>query len=432
MYPRTHRGWDKLKMIAQLLYPSRALKIFPPHFFLRDVVLERIETCRKKNQRCALLFFHVKQYGELKAVYPSHVVMQVEETIAEVFAAVVRRCVADEFLLVLQRYDQDDYFILLRDPQQVFSPVWLQQKLDQVRQQAERELRAKTAAFLDVELTFNTAFTWIGEDQQDAYESLRQALRDVQLLAKQSVAANLSSYRADIQRIVEEEDIQVVAQRIVSLSTGEIHGWEILTRGPRDSLYAQPQQLFHLAHLAGLLIPLELLVWQKALAEVEKKQITSPIFINVTVPSLCSSFFYQQVMKLMQRYGKISPQQIVLEITERHPVDDYPSFLRSLAAFREAGFRIAVDDTGAGYSSLHMISESLPDFIKVDRSIIQGIDQHQIKDSVLQALLLIAERIGCEVVAEGIETEAEAAVLLRKKVAYGQGFLFAKPQPPFH
>lgn len=431
MYPRTHKGWDKLKMIVQLLCPSSALKIFPPHFFLRDVVLEKIEACRRSAHRCALLFFHVKQYGELKAAYPPHVVLQVEETIGEVLAAVVRRCVADEFLLVLQRSDYDDYFLLLRDPQQVFSLGRLQEKLDQVRLQAEQELRAKTATFLDIEITFSTAYVWIDESRQDVSESLRQALRDVQMLANQSVDANVSSYRADIRRILDEEDIQVVAQRIVSLSTRDVHGWEILTRGPKGSPYEQPHHLFHLAHVAGLLIPLELLVFQKTLAEVDKKHINSPIFINVTVPSLCSRFFYQQIMQLMARYSRVSPQQIVLEITERHPVDDYPSFLRSVSAFREAGFRIAVDDTGAGYSSLHLISELQPDFIKVDRSIINGIDQHEIKDSVLQALLLIADRIGCEVVAEGIETEAEAAVLLRKNVAYGQGFLYARPQQPF-
>ncbi|UFJ39680.1 EAL domain-containing protein [Brevibacillus humidisoli] len=431
MYPRTHRGWDKLKMLIQLLYPSRALKLFPPHFSLRDVVLERIDECCKTGERCALLFFHVQQYGEVKAVYPPHVVLQTEETVAEVFADVVRRCVADEDLFVLQRYDLDDYFILLRDRHEEFCSDWLQERTDQIRHEVERELNIRAAAFLDVGITLSSASTRIDLNRQDSYESFTSAMRDVQSLAKQAVHTHLGNYRADIRRIIEEEDIQVLAQPIISLSTGEVEGWEILTRGPKETLYNQPQQLFHFAHLAGMLIPLELLVIQKALSEVENKQNKSPIFINVTVPSLCSSLFYQQVMQQMKRFPRISPSQIVLEITERHAVDDYPSFFQALAAFRKAGFRFAVDDTGAGYSSLHMISELLPEFIKVDRSIIQGIDQHEIKDSVLQALLLIAERIGCGVVAEGIETEAEAAVLIRKNVAYGQGFLFSKPQKPF-
>ncbi|MBO8163375.1 MAG: EAL domain-containing protein [Brevibacillus sp.] len=431
MYLKTQKGWDKLKMLLQLLYPSRALRLFPPHFLLRDIVMEQLESCRKSNHRCALLLFDVRHYGEVKALYPAHVILQLDETIMEVFSETVRKFIADEHLLVVQRFFADDYVILLQEKNGHFDSYRLQQWTDLIRREAEKELQRRTAAFLDIPITFRTAYTWLDDKLDEPHEALQRALRDVQVQLRQSLPANLGNYRAEIQRIIEEETIHVLAQPIISLSTKEVEGWEILTRGPQDTPLAQPQQLFHFAHQAELLIPLELLVLQKALLEVERKQNKQPIFINMTVHSLGSRQFYQQAMRLMSRFSSISPAQIVFEITERHAIEDYPSFVQALSAFRRAGFRFAVDDTGAGYASLYMISQLMPEFIKIDRSIIQGIDQHDSKDWVLQALLLMAERIGSNVVAEGIETEAEAAVLMKKNVTYGQGFLFARPQLPF-
>ncbi|CAM3471143.1 EAL domain-containing protein [Cytobacillus oceanisediminis] len=88
---------------------------------------------------------------------------------------------------------------------------------------------------------------------------------------------------------------------------------------------------------------------------------------------------------------------------------------------------MAVDDTGAGYASLHSISEIMPDIIKIDCSVIQGIDSNGIKESMLRGLLLVAKEAGSLVVAEGIENEGEASVLSRNKVDLAQGYFYARP-----
>jgi EAL domain-containing protein (putative c-di-GMP-specific phosphodiesterase class I) len=99
-----------------------------------------------------------------------------------------------------------------------------------------------------------------------------------------------------------------------------------------------------------------------------------------------------------------------------------------LSKFRSYGFRFAIDDAGAGYSSLQSISELIPDIIKIDKSVIQNIDQVAVKQSILRALLLFASDIKCQVVAEGIEREEEANILLDHQVKMGQGYYFAKPE----
>ncbi|PGY15391.1 hypothetical protein COE25_02885 [Bacillus sp. AFS031507] len=106
------------------------------------------------------------------------------------------------------------------------------------------------------------------------------------------------------------------------------------------------------------------------------------------------------------------------------------TFLSSLNLFYEAlrlmGFSITMEDTGAGYSSLSIISEIMPDITKIDRSVIQNIDKNSLKESMLQGLMLIAREAGSLVVAEGIENEEEASVLKRNNAELAQGFFYAR------
>ena len=102
-------------------------------------------------------------------------------------------------------------------------------------------------------------------------------------------------------------------------------------------------------------------------------------------------------------------------------------FNKNIYLLRKLGFRLAVDDTGIGYSTLNSILEIIPEIIKIDRSVIQDIDKNKVKESMLKALLLIAKESGSFVIAEGIESKGEAMVLSRNNVDFAQGYFYAKP-----
>jgi EAL domain-containing protein (putative c-di-GMP-specific phosphodiesterase class I) len=95
--------------------------------------------------------------------------------------------------------------------------------------------------------------------------------------------------------------------------------------------------------------------------------------------------------------------------------------------YREQGFQIAIDDAGAGYSSLQSISELMPDYIKVDRSLINGIDHNEVKSNMLEAFVIFAKKMNSKIIAEGIETEAELQRVNDLGIEYGQGFFIAEP-----
>lgn len=119
---------------------------------------------------------------------------------------------------------------------------------------------------------------------------------------------------------------------------------------------------------------------------------------------------------------------IVLELTEREPIDDYTAVREAIAGL-DAAVDWAIDDAGAGYASLRHIIELRPRYVKLDRGLVTGINADPIRQALVAGMLHFASSIGVEIIAEGVETEAERLTLQELGVPLGQGFLFAKPAP---
>ena len=126
--------------------------------------------------------------------------------------------------------------------------------------------------------------------------------------------------------------------------------------------------------------------------------------------------------------GITDPGKIVLEITERTAIKDYPRFQEYLAAFREQGFRFAVDDAGSGYAGLGSIANLAPDYIKLDISLISNIDTNFLKQNLVETMVQFAEGQNAKVIAEGVERREEFETVKALGVHLTQGFLFHKPK----
>src|SRR5205823_3568670 len=122
-------------------------------------------------------------------------------------------------------------------------------------------------------------------------------------------------------------------------------------------------------------------------------------------------------------------KRLVIEITEHAPVEDYDALNEALRDFRASGGRLAVDDAGAGFSSLRHILRLVPDFIKLDGALTRGIDTDRTRRALGAALISFASEIGVPIIAEGVETQEEVDALRALKVSYGQGFFLGAPGP---
>lgn len=232
--------------------------------------------------------------------------------------------------------------------------------------------------------------------------------------------------------ILAQGSLHSLFQPIVSLSQRQILGYEALSRGPSNSPLHSPINLFAVARQAGQLNELEFACRETACRRFSEQRLAGKLFLNVSPESLLEPLHQNgRTLQLLQRFG-IAPSQVVIELTEQTPTDDFQLLFNALHHYRAMGFSIALDDLGAGYSSLRLWSELRPDYVKIDRHFIDGIHQDAVKREFVGSILQIARASRAQVIAEGIELIEELAVLTEMGVDLVQGYLLCRPQenPP--
>jgi diguanylate cyclase (GGDEF)-like protein len=232
--------------------------------------------------------------------------------------------------------------------------------------------------------------------------------------------------------ILAQGDLHSLFQPIVSLSDRRILGYEALTRGPSNSSLHSPISLFAVARQAGRLSELELACRESACRRFSQHKLEGKLFLNISPESLLeASHPPGRTLELLASHG-IPPSQVVIELTEQTPTDDFGLLYTALHHYRDMGFSIALDDLGAGYSSLRLWSELRPDYVKIDRHFIDGIHQDAVKREFVGSMLQMAKASRAMVIAEGIELREELEVLIDMGIDLVQGYLLCRPQenPP--
>ncbi|QRK85941.1 EAL and GGDEF domain-containing protein [Pseudomonas granadensis] len=228
--------------------------------------------------------------------------------------------------------------------------------------------------------------------------------------------------------ILTQSGLHSLFQPIISLSERRILGYEALTRGPSNSPLHSPIALFAVARQAGRLSELEIACRESACRRFNEQKLPGKLFLNVSPESLLEAAHQPgRTLQLLQDFG-IPPSQVVIELTEQTPIDDFQLLQTALHHYRAMGFSIALDDLGAGYSSLRLWSELRPDYVKIDRHFIDGIHQDALKREFVGSILQIAKASRAQVIAEGIELPEELAVLTEMGVDLVQGYLLGRPQ----
>ncbi len=214
----------------------------------------------------------------------------------------------------------------------------------------------------------------------------------------------------------------LVFQPIVDLSGGAVAGYEALARfsGPVD---ATPDVWFAAAAASGLGPALESRVVRAALRARQDLPVNCFLTVNVTPRALISA----PVMDEFLRGGELTG--LLIELTEEQEISDVADMREHLARLRDRGAMIALDDAGSGYSGLQRLVALRPDLVKLDRSLVGGIDKDEAKRACVEMFTVLAARLDSWLLAEGVETAAELRELIALEVPLGQGYLLGKPAP---
>jgi len=215
-------------------------------------------------------------------------------------------------------------------------------------------------------------------------------------------------------------------QPIFSSKSGKIFGYESLTR--HISMSLNIKDLFLEAKKNGSIFILDMICRRNAIKKASEQNINSYLFINICPETL---FYPQHEIGITDRFSEefgFPKDKIVLEITEQSAIENYEVFIKSVSYYKKRGYKIAIDDFGAGFGGPKLLSILEPDIVKIDRHFINTMEENHFSKSFIEFTVSVCHRLNIMVVAEGIETATQLKETVNAGVDLLQGFYLGKPQ----
>lgn len=258
---------------------------------------------------------------------------------------------------------------------------------------------------------------------------VRRALERVRRDAQLNAQLELRNRNERFGDLVLSEDVISLYEPVVNLTTREVLGFEALARGPRGSELHTPHQLFQMAESTELLFELDCLCRRAALRGARGIPAGKLLFLNILPTAIHDPSFRGDELRRSLEALQLRPRDVVFEISEKESIDNFAIFREARDYYAELGFKIALDDTGVAYGTLDKLMELSPDYIKVDLVLVRSIDTDPPRQELLRALNAVAGKLGAQIIAEGIETSEELAMIQSLGIPYGQGYLFGRASP---
>lgn len=238
--------------------------------------------------------------------------------------------------------------------------------------------------------------------------------------------------RQTILELLDNNSLTTHFQPIFSSKDGTVYGYEALTRIKEDKRNINIGELFKKAILTDTISSLDVKCRGNAISLASSlgiNHINAYLFINICPEALMDSAHSVGITDELADEWGISRERIILEITEESAVHNCKLFKEAVVYYKKRGYKIAIDDFGAGYGGLKMLSVIEPDFVKIDRHFISNMDKATVKFNLVDSIASACHRIGIKVIAEGIEQEEELKVVMNMGIDLLQGYYLYKPSP---
>jgi diguanylate cyclase (GGDEF)-like protein/PAS domain S-box-containing protein len=338
------------------------------------------------------------------------------------------------------RVGGDEFTILLEDIKDEIEAISIAERI-------QKEL--KTPFILNSHEVFTTvsigiAPSSIGYDQPDDIlrdadtamyraKTLGKARHEVFDKAMHAVAMNLLQLETDLRRAIDRQEFFLQYQPIVALDGFNLCGFEALVRWqhPERGLIS-PMDFIPVAEDTGQILPIGHWTLKEACRQMQRWQrrfpLDPPLFISVNLSGkqFTQPDLIEQVTKILQE-TRLDPRSLKLEITESVVMENIENATEMLKQLRGLGVRLSIDDFGTGYSSLSYLHRFPIDTLKIDRSFIISMVDNNENIEIVRTILMLAQNLGMDVVAEGVETKEQLALLRKLGCENGQGYFFSKP-----
>jgi len=299
-----------------------------------------------------------------------------------------------------------------------------------VKVRLEAALHDEPFATLAPRLILKVGHAFLSEDPFYRFERrVHAAVEEARSLQDERERNRDRVWGAELKKVIREEGIRTVWQPVVELQSGAFHGFEALSRGPKDSMFEMPRAMFALSSRVGSSGDLDRLCRVSAIREGSSVASGQKIFFNVLPSTLSGSGWSAGEVPELLAAAHRAPGDVVVEVSERAIGPDSASLLDAWDALRGEGFQLALDDVGTGRDGGEALDRLRPDYLKVDASVVRGIDANLVKQEIFATIARAGDTIGAQLVAVGVESAEEAATLRRLGARYAQGYHFAGPAP---
>ena len=340
------------------------------------------------------------------------------------------RVLAPGDILCLHTVRSDRFLVFMRETAQVD----LGRGATARRERVVSALRARIELTEDGSILRSLRFSagharLAGELGAHPERQIQQAVTDAVLVSLVEREGIEAVRREELSRLIGGGGVRTVFHPIVRLADEEIIGHEALTRPPGGLSFDSVEELFAFAESTEMLQDFERLCRRTAIASAADLPHPGLLFLNASPGAVEDPDWAGPAMESALAGSGFKPKDVVIEITERVAITRLDTFQRALRTFKERGYQVAVDDMGAGYSSLQSLASIQPDFLKFDVSLVRDIDRSSIKRSLLDSLRQLAIKIDARVIAEGVERVEEMATLLDLGIELAQGYHFHREEP---
>ncbi|HEX6694471.1 MAG TPA: GGDEF domain-containing phosphodiesterase [Longimicrobiales bacterium] len=391
------------------------------------VMIDRARELLERRDELTVLYIHFVWYEKIEEIYGWQKLDDVLQTTASAVRQIYDREHAGTESIMMVSHIADDDFILFTHASS--SPDAAERRLRTMAQKLETELRTRVedahsediAALCGIYVGAATVFR---NPKIRTERLIYRGIREASNAAHGAEEWERTRKVSDLKSTIRDGAVFIEYHPIIVTATQEVYGFEALARGVRRELRS-PEVLFEVANEANMVWELSRLLRRRAVSgilnELKDGQF---LFLNIDPHDFDDPTFRNLNPKDL---GIDDPSRVVLEITERTAIKDYPRFQEYLSAFRERGFKFAVDDAGSGYAGLGSIANLAPDYIKLDISLIANIDSNFIKQNLVETMVSFANQQGAMVIAEGVERQEEFEAVKQLGVHLTQGFLFHRP-----
>ncbi|MBN2247365.1 MAG: GGDEF domain-containing protein [Coriobacteriia bacterium] len=398
------------------------------------LLFPRIESLLEERGEISLLCLNVIKYSKIEEIYGWEVFDEVMREVAASLERITGFELRDSDIVAELMISGNSLVVLLSPPR---TTAGMQREaLDLLARRIESHVREDLSAVLDPSLypkfgCYAGAATVRRDDSVRLERLVHMALETALADSDMRECTDGECRKRRLEQIIQAGDVRTFVHPIYRLDDLEIIGYEALSRGPEASEFERPDKLFKVAYDSDLVLKLERLCRHRAFESAVDLPAGRLLFVNIEPEAVSDPELRDIMMSSVVAESNMAPSQIVLEITERTAVEDFGAFRATLEYLRALGFRIAIDDGGAGYGSMQCIAEVHPEWLKIDLSLVRDIDTDDVRRALVGTIATFAERTGVKLIAEGIERPEQLAVLREIGVEYGQGFLFCRPQVPF-